>query len=94
MKMSRIAPDMESAFCSDFSGAADRWTSGHHWSNAKSAAFLAPLVDIQMLGGDVLERGDVDLILELGHRRGLTSAVPVLGSPRQHRLFAHPQQVG
>ena len=54
------------------------------------------LVELEVRGRDVLERIHVDLVLELGHlrRRQHGPDLQEIGSARQHRLLAHPDDMG
>ena len=54
----------------------------------------ADLVEIELLGRQVLHRVDVDLVLRLGDRDpdGARAQLEQVGTPRQHRLVGHPHQ--
>ena len=53
------------------------------------------LVEVEVLGGEVLERVHVDLVLELRHLRGHQDGAGLqeIRSPGKHRLLAHPDDV-
>ncbi|MNV56100.1 hypothetical protein D3C71_1483690 [compost metagenome] len=52
----------------------------------------ADFIQVQCLGGEVLERIDVDLVFRCraGGRHGLGADLQQIGAARQHRLIAHP----
>ena len=56
---------------------------------------VGDLVEFEVLGGQVFLRVDVDLVLDLGHRRAdrARAELQPVRAPRQQRVFAHPQQV-